>query len=254
MEVTPNAFQSNTNGSNFYLAVFEPDMSALNYATYMGGFVSSTNHVDGGTSRFDKNGNIYHAVCAACGGTANGFSSTPGAYSETNNSSNCNMAAFKFKLATVEATISIPDGLICLPNSVVFENESQNGNQFVWYFGDGFSSTEFEPEYLYPGPGTYQVTLVAVDTNNCYQTDSTVIDIVISEYQGEVTQPLDTICPGESIQLNASNGILYQWEPANLVNDPNSNAPIATVDSTTVFTVIVGDSCGSATLSIIIPV
>ncbi|MCB0478975.1 MAG: WD40 repeat domain-containing protein, partial [Crocinitomicaceae bacterium] len=92
LEVSPGAYQTTTSGSNFYIAVFAPDMSNLSYATFIGGFSSSYNHVDGGTSRFDKDGNIYHAVCAACGGIPDGFTSTPGAYSETNNSSNCNMA------------------------------------------------------------------------------------------------------------------------------------------------------------------
>ncbi len=254
LTTTPGAFQSTTNGSNFYIAVFDQDMSGLSYATYMGGTASSSNHVDGGTSRFDKNGNIYHAVCAACGGAPSGFTSTPGAYSVTNNSPNCNMAAFKFKLIDVEAALSAPNGIICLPNSVQFQNDSQNGNIFVWYFGDGDSSTVFEPDYLYPGPGTYEVTLVAIDTTECFQSDTTTLEVNIGIYQGEVTQPQDTICPGESIQLEANNGIIYHWEPAGLVNDPSSNTPIATVDTTTVFTVIVGDSCGSDTLSIVVPV
>ena len=76
--ITPNAYQSNTNGSNFYLAVFAADASVLNYGTYMGGLTSSSNHVDGGTSRFDKKGRIYHAVGGACGGNNFGFTSTPG--------------------------------------------------------------------------------------------------------------------------------------------------------------------------------
>jgi gliding motility-associated-like protein len=254
LTTTNGAFQTQTNGSNFYIVVFDANMSGINYATYMGGTGSSSNHVDGGTSRFDKNGNIYHAVCAACGGAQNGFTSTQGAYSETNNSPNCNMAAFKFKLIDVEAALSAPNGIICLPNSVQFENDSQNGNIFMWYFGDGDSSSVFEPNYLYDGPGTYTVTLVAIDTTECFQTDTTTLQVEIGIYQGEVTQPQDTICPGESIQLNADNGIIYHWEPAGLVNDPSSNSPIATVDSTTVFTVIVGDSCGSDTLSIVVPV
>lgn len=254
LTTTTGAFQTTSNGSNFYIAVFDADMAGLSYATFMGGMASSSNHVDGGTSRFDKNGNIYHAVCAACSGAPNGFTSTPGAYSETNNSPNCNMAAFKFKLIDVEAAISAPNGIICLPNSVQFENDSQNGNIFIWYFGDGDSSTVFEPDYVYPGPGTYDVTLVAIDTSECFQSDTTTLQVEIGIYQGEVTQPQDTICPGESIQLEANNGIIYQWEPANLVDNPNSNTPIATVDSTTLFTVIVGDSCGSDTLSIIVPV
>lgn len=71
--VTPDAFQSNTSGSNFWIAVLSQEASALEYATFIGGTSSSYNHVDGGTSRFDKNGNIYHAVCAACGGNDFGF-------------------------------------------------------------------------------------------------------------------------------------------------------------------------------------
>jgi hypothetical protein len=66
--VTLDAYQLNTNGSNFYIAVLDQDASALKYATFMGGLNSSSNHVDGGTSRFDNQGRIYHAVCGACGG------------------------------------------------------------------------------------------------------------------------------------------------------------------------------------------
>lgn len=51
-------------------------------------------HVDGGTSRFDKKGIIYQSVCAGC--RQNGlFPTTVGAYSRTMNSNNCNNALFK---------------------------------------------------------------------------------------------------------------------------------------------------------------
>ncbi len=52
--------------NDFYLAVFEMDMSALSYGTYFGGSLSEE-HVDGGTSRFDRRGRVYEAVCAGCG-------------------------------------------------------------------------------------------------------------------------------------------------------------------------------------------
>ncbi|MEZ4937981.1 MAG: gliding motility-associated C-terminal domain-containing protein [Crocinitomicaceae bacterium] len=254
MELTNGAFQDTTNGSNFYIAVFGPDMSNLAYATFIGGISASYNHVDGGTSRFDKNGNIYHAVCASCGGDPNGFASTPGAFSENNNSPNCNMAAFKFKLEDIDAAISVPTGIICLPSTVTFDNQSINSNQYIWDFGDGTGSTENSPEHLYPGPGIYDVTLIAIDTNNCFNTDTTSVQIEIGIFQGQASQPQDTVCPGSSIQLEASNGIFYQWEPSGLLDNPNSANPIATVDTTTVFSVIVVDSCGSDTIEVTVHV
>ena len=51
---TPDAYQSVTSGSNFYLAVFDQDMANLKYGTFMGDPSLERDHVDGGTSRFDK--------------------------------------------------------------------------------------------------------------------------------------------------------------------------------------------------------
>jgi hypothetical protein len=89
MEVTPDAFQSSTNGSDFYLMVLEDDASAISYGSFFGGNTSSE-HVDGGTSRFDRNGRMYQSVCAGCGGF-NDFPihPNPGAHSAINGAS-CN--------------------------------------------------------------------------------------------------------------------------------------------------------------------
>lgn len=98
MDITSNALQSKTDGSDFYIAVFNKNMYSLAFATYFGGITNATRqadeHVDGGTSRFDKKGIIYQSVCAGC--ERNGlFPTTPGAYSRTMNSDNCNNALFK---------------------------------------------------------------------------------------------------------------------------------------------------------------
>ena len=45
--------------------VLTDDAKQFLYGTYMGGADSRT-HVDGGTSRFDKKGVVYHAVCSGC--------------------------------------------------------------------------------------------------------------------------------------------------------------------------------------------
>lgn len=253
-QCTPDAYQANTNGSNFYIGVLAQDAAYLKYGTYMGGTTTSYNHVDGGTSRFDKSGRIYHAVCGACGGNDFGFTSTPGVWSTTNNSPNCNLAGFKFELNTIEAIVSEPQTIICLPDPVIFDNNSANGNSFYWDFGDGNFSTDVNPSHVYASSGTYTVTLVVSDTNGCFSADSVVFDVFIGDFQGGVVQPTNAICPGTPYQLEAFGGVNYSWTPQNVLNDPTIPNPIATVFQTTTFTVIISDSCGIDTVELILPV
>ncbi|MEJ6637272.1 MAG: gliding motility-associated C-terminal domain-containing protein [Crocinitomicaceae bacterium] len=252
--VTGDAHQTQTNGSNFYIAVLDQDASDLKYATFMGGLNSSSNHVDGGTSRFDKSGRIYHAVCGACGGNDTGFTTTSGSFAETNQSSNCNMATFKFELSTIEAAAAQPAPLICIPQSVFFTNNSENGNAYLWTFGDGGTSTEEEPIYQYTEPGSYEVQLVVYDTSGCFSSDSVTLIVDIGAFVGGIVNPLSPICPGESYQLEAYGGAFYEWEPAGLLENPNSANPIATIEQTTTFTVSVSDTCGSETLQVTLEV
>jgi hypothetical protein len=182
--VTSDAYQSTTNGSNFYLALFTKDMVSLKYATFMGSLNGSNDHVDGGTSRFDKQGGVYHAVCAACGGNANGFPTTAGVFSPTNNSGNCNMAAFLFELSKIEAVLGTGSPIICIPDPVIFENNSENGNAYYWEFGDGGTSTDYEPTHYYTSPGFYTAMLVVYDTSGCYSPDTAYVDVEIQTLIG----------------------------------------------------------------------
>lgn len=106
MPTTSDAFQKSTDGADFYLIVLSPDFRSLLYATPYGGS-QSQEHVDGGTSHFDKSGVVYQAVCAGCGGLSD-FPTTWNAYSRINpgkrayntNVGGCNLAVFKFDMRT----------------------------------------------------------------------------------------------------------------------------------------------------------
>jgi gliding motility-associated-like protein len=248
LPVTTDAFQSNTNGNNFWLAVLEQDATALNYATFIGGTSSSYNHVDGGTSRFDKNGNIYHAVCGACTGNPNGFSTTPEAWSTTNQSSNCNLAAFKFELSTIEAVVAAPDPLVCLPDPVVFNNNSANGNQFEWNFGDGQTSTQVNPSHVYSGPGQYTVTLIVRDTTQCYAPDTVQFIVNIGDFNGGIVNPNAQTCANVPVQMEAFGGTVYHWEPTQYFDNPNIYNPMVTTSQNITIFCIVSDSCGIDTV------
>ncbi len=251
---TPNAFQSNTNGNNFYVAVLGENASALNYASFMGGISGSANHVDGGTSRFDKKGRIYHAVCASCGSGTTGFTSTPGAYATQSGSSNCNMAVFKFDLGIIEALATTTTPLICIPEEAVFQNGSENANMFFWDFGDGNTSTEFEPTHAYEEPGVYTVKLVASDSLSCYESDSSFVTISVGSFEGGIIEPIPSICPGESVTLEAYGGMTYAWSPGQYMDDSTSATPTVTIFETTTFEVVITDSCGVQTETITVPV
>ncbi len=153
MPLTDNAYQKTTSGSDFYFMVLTADASQFLFGTYLGGTQSRT-HVDGGTSRFDKSGN-----CVSCGmppvvRVATGqdvllpiFQPLPAYGPRTNNSPNCNNAAFKFDLSSLKARIQtnavglkVP-GLnkVCFPDKIVFQNRSTGGKSYEWKFGDNQS-------------------------------------------------------------------------------------------------------------------
>lgn len=248
--VTSDAYQATTNGSNFWIAVLGINASFLKYATFFGGSNSSSNHVDGGTSRFDKNGNIYHAVCGGCGGNNFGFTTTPGVWSQQNPSPNCNLAAFKFELSSIEAIVNNPAPLICIPDPVVFQNNSANGNSFFWDFGDGTTSTLINPSHVYTSAGQYTVSLLVIDTNNCYASDSLTFLVNLGDFQGGVVQPNINVCLGQPAQLEAFGGATYLWSPAQFLSNANIANPIANVTQNTNFICIISDSCGIDTVSV----
>ncbi len=245
--VTPDAYQLSTNGNNFWIGVLKQDAIGIKYGTFMGGN-GSPNHVDGGTSRFDKNGNIYHAVCASCGLTTTGFTTTPGVFSNQDLSDNCNLAAFKFELSSIDAVVAAPDPLVCLPDPVIFNNNSANGNAFFWNFGDGTTSTLINPSHLYPGPGTYTVNLLVLDTTQCFAPDSIQFIVNIGEFAGGVINPTPQVCPNVPFQLEAFGGSNYSWQPAQFLNNATIFNPIATISQNTTFLCIITDSCGIDTV------
>ncbi|MES2587373.1 MAG: gliding motility-associated C-terminal domain-containing protein [Bacteroidota bacterium] len=156
------------NGFDFYLFVLERNFSGLKYATYLGGNVSQE-HVDGGTSRFDKNGVVYQSVCGGCGKFGTGmddFETTPNAWSNLNLSSNCNNLIFKFDFELVlnsEFTASQEFG--CSPLSVTFQNNTVASDTYFWVFGNGdTSSLIFSPTIIFDSAGIYEVYLVSKDS------------------------------------------------------------------------------------------
>ena len=254
LPVTADAFQSTTDGSDFYFMAISDDASNIVYATYFGGAANSAReHVDGGTSRFDKHGRIYQAVCAGCGGQSS-FPATPGAYSTTNGSTNCNLGAIKidFNMPVVVADFLMPN-VVCLPDTVFFSNYSQlisSQSDITWNFGDGTTSTELEPWHLYQNTGYYEVTLVVHDLGSCNLADTLRKRILVLANTSS-TLPTILMCEGDYAELGLppSIGVDYVWSPAGNLNNPHISNPIATPEQSTTYTLIASTAACVDTLT-----
>jgi gliding motility-associated-like protein len=208
MPTTADAFQRITDGSDFYLINLSKDARDLIYATYIGEIGGNGDHVDGGTSRFDKFGVVYQAVCASCGAT-NGFPTTFGVYSRANLSTNCNMAGVKFRfdlqaLLIIEAKAEPSSG--CAPHTTQFSfTSSQPATDFFWGFGDGNTSSLSSPTHTFESPGTYRVFLKIQNDQNCNPIDSMVFEIEI--FESPEKRLAATICEGDFYEVG---GNIYQ--------------------------------------------
>ncbi|MFT7589385.1 MAG: gliding motility-associated-like protein [Limisphaerales bacterium] len=205
MPLTVDAFQDMTDGSDFYFYALSKNGLSHLYGSYFGGGSSGgaivREHVDGGTSRFDKTGIVYQAVCAGCGGSSD-FPTTSDAWSTTNGASNCNLGTIKFEFdlsGVFAVSDAFPAIFGCVPFSVDFENNSSGAAQYLWDFGDGDTSTLFEPTHVYDSLGIFNVLLIAIDSNSCNIADSsyltiiTGIDSITANFDIVETQNCDTL-------------------------------------------------------------
>ncbi len=60
----------------------------------------------------------------------------------------------------------------CVPFTLKFKNLSLGGTDWIWDFGNGDGSTDFEPTYTYNSTGIYKVRLIAIDTSTCNKRDT----------------------------------------------------------------------------------
>ena len=65
------------------------------------------------------------------------------------------------------ASFSIDPLEYFMPDAIKIVNASQGATSYLWNFGDGNTSPEFEPEYVYTEPGTYEVSLRVENEVGC---------------------------------------------------------------------------------------
>lgn len=116
------------------------------------------------------------------------------------------------------ANIDLPDNIECLGFTIDFGNNSQNSVIYDWDFGVSGTttdvSTQEEPTYTYPTPGTYTVTLIAGSTPQCK--DTVQEDITLNEPVLVTFTSQDSMCvTGNSFDFDGTvsgpAGTVYTW-------------------------------------------
>jgi len=212
-------FRSTTDGKDFYFYVINRDADSLIHASYFGG-TASEDHVDGGTSRFDKNGVVYQSVCGSCGfGSAkqNDFFTSDSAFARTKgvpvNNYGCNNVLFKydFEIAPV-ARFTVDTAEHCLKPgdtiAVKIENKSKRGNNTLWNFYGSMIDSDFKDSTIYfTEPGVYGIRQTVEDTicvldNFAYQRVTIRPDFIDLSFDIQDS----IICYSDSVEINVNHG------------------------------------------------
>ncbi|TCJ14635.1 hypothetical protein EPD60_10745 [Flaviaesturariibacter flavus] len=222
LPVTPDAINNppysspqQTDGKDFYFFVLKKNATGQLFGSFFGeNNPVLSDHVDGGTSRFDVNGVIYQAVCANCGGVRPKpkWPTTSGAWAENNGSGSCNLGMIKvaFNLAGLSSGVQsaiggvVRDTAGCLPLTVDFRDSIGNATSWEWDLdGDGVTdhtTTVPNISFTYNAVGTYKVRLIAIDPNSCNVRDTSYVHIRVGVLEAKPDFSFRKLNPCDSLK------------------------------------------------------
>ena len=255
MPTTAGAIKQNTDasGSDFYFFVLEKNATSQLYGTFFGQEDPPENisdpltfgdHVDGGTSRFDRNGVIYQAICANCFRSVP-FPGTPGSWSPTNqavgNNGKCNLGMLKIEMdfsgvrSGLRASIDgVPNDTVgCVPLRVDFLDTLNLGKLYYWNFGDGSGDTTTSPSnsHVYNNTGTYRVRLISIDSATCNIADTSYKNIRVGNNKINLDFVSSKIPPCTNLSYSFTNTSIATnggFKPNTFTWDFGDNTPHVT--------------------------
>lgn len=237
-------------GEDFYFFVLRRNATDQLFGSFFGKNGGTSDHVDGGTSRFDADGVVYQAICASCASPGGLPFTTPGAWTVNKpNSANCNLAMVKiaFNLAGVKSGVqSIIDGQVrdtagCVPLTVEFVDTVAAGVTYEWNFGDGTPTVITgtpNASHEFQNVGTYTVMLVSVDSTTCNMRDTSYIRIRVGDLRAEPDFNPVRLNPCDSFKYRFDNLTVpiagMPFNNQSFTWDFGDNSPTETTDGSSV--------------------
>jgi len=122
---------------------------------------------------------------------------------------------------------------VCLGNSI--QLLATGASDYYWSPATALSCTNCSSPLSTP-VNDIKYTVRGVSALGCEAFDSVKLTIV-RPFQMNIS-PNDTLCIGESANLNAAGAYAYIWSPAQGLNNANISNPVATPNATTLYRVI----------------
>ena len=137
---------------------------------------------------------------------------------------------------------------ICIGDSINLSVPAYSNVSYNWYLNNTLLVGDTLHQLTVLQAGDYSIQATAA----CGVFNSGPIIISVNTLPFVVVSPGSTIHCDSLITITASGGFNYSWSPANLCTSPNAASTIINPSSTTVFTVIVSDTLGCATVDSVI--
>ncbi len=176
-----------------------------------------------------------------------------GTYSVTVSVNGC-VSTAGTTVVTINPTPAAPtagsNSPICAGQQLNLTSNTVGGAIYSWTGPNSFVSALEDPSISNATPaesGTYSVT---VTVNGCSSANGTV-NVVVNALPTASAGANQTLCNGDSVQLNGSGGTGYSWSPSGTLSSGSISNPFAFPVTNTTYTLTVTDANGcSATDSV----
>ncbi|MCI4668479.1 MAG: PKD domain-containing protein [Bacteroidia bacterium] len=119
------------------------------------------------------------------------------------------------------AAFTALDTTVCAGQFVQFVNQSTGATNYTWSFGNGTSTTDVNPVISFAAPGTYSVTLNAINSAGCNDilAQNAYITVYPAPAPSFVAQPSNTSCDSPMfvsfVDNSIGNIIAWEWDFGN---------------------------------------
>jgi large repetitive protein len=132
-----------------------------------------------------------------------------------------------------QPTVSVDpvNPFICTEDSVTLT--ASGAETYSWAPAQGLSQTTGESVVASPDVTT-TYAMIGTDANGCSDTFNVTVEVCPIPDVQILTSDTD-ICLGDSVQLEADGALIYEWNPADGLNDPTLQSPTASPSTTTTY-------------------
>jgi gliding motility-associated-like protein len=193
------------------------------------------------------NGNNLYSIDGTNFQPSNIFNVTSGTYTVTvKDGKNCSGSLSNITVGVDNnlRVTAIKDTAICLGKSINL-NAVSNATQYTWTPATGLNATNIANPIA--TPTTTTTYIVNAVLGPCIGSDTVVITVLPAPTANAGSS--GKICSGDSIQLQGSGGVSYQWSPATGLNNATIANPFAKPTQSTNYSLVVTDANGCTSLT-----